>query len=66
MNEYEYYDPGLLNDFGGGNIEWWQDYIRCEVEACNIYWQDIVTDLEIRIDELEADLEEANSQGGKR
>ena len=22
------FDAGLLNDFGGGNVEWWQDYIR--------------------------------------
>jgi len=33
------YDPGLLNDFGGGNIEWWQDYIRSEIARCNAYWR---------------------------
>jgi len=22
------FDAGLLNDFGGGNVEWWHDYIR--------------------------------------
>lgn len=26
--EFGAFDAGLLNDYGGGNIEWWQDYIR--------------------------------------
>lgn len=34
------YDSGLLNDYGGGNVEWWQDYIREEVARCNEYWRD--------------------------
>lgn len=25
------YDAGLLNDYGGGNVDWWQDYIRAEL-----------------------------------
>lgn len=25
------YDAGLLGDGGGGNVEWWQDYIRAEL-----------------------------------
>lgn len=29
--ELSEYDAGLLNDFGGGNVEWWQDYIRAEL-----------------------------------
>ena len=33
------YDPGLLNDYGGGNVEWWQDYIRAEVERCNDHYE---------------------------
>lgn len=31
MSEIHPYDAGLLNDFGGGNVEWWQDYIRAEL-----------------------------------
>lgn len=34
------YDSGLLNDYGCGNVEWWQDYIREEVARCNGYWRD--------------------------
>ena len=37
------YSSGFLNDYGGGNIDWWQDYIRCEVGRCNAYWQDIIS-----------------------
>lgn len=33
------YDAGLLNDYGGGNVEWWQDYIRAEVERCNDHYE---------------------------
>ena len=33
------YDSGLLNDWGGGNVQWWQDYIRSEVGRCNDYWR---------------------------
>lgn len=34
------YDTGLINDYGGGNIGWWQDYIRSEIERCNEYWKE--------------------------
>lgn len=34
------YDPGLLNDFGGGDVGWWQDYIRAEIGRCNDYWRE--------------------------
>lgn len=37
--EYSNYDPGLLNDYGGGNVEWWHDYIRAEIDRCNEYWR---------------------------
>jgi hypothetical protein len=33
------YDSGYLNDYGGGNVGWWQDYIRAEVGRCNDYWR---------------------------
>lgn len=34
------YDPGLLNDYGGGKIDWWQNYIRSEIERCNGHWRE--------------------------
>lgn len=36
------YDPGLLNDYGGGNVQWWQDYIRAEINRCNEYWRTLL------------------------
>lgn len=37
--ELEPYDAGLLNDFGGGNVEWWQDYIRAELGHAHDFYQ---------------------------
>ena len=34
------YDAGILGNNGGGNIDWWQDYIREEIARCNGYWRD--------------------------
>lgn len=36
LNEY---DAGLLNDFGGGNVEWWQDYMRAELARAYDHYQ---------------------------
>lgn len=33
------YDAGLLNDYGGGNVEWWQDYIRAELGRAHDFYQ---------------------------
>lgn len=35
----DYYDAGLLNDYGGGNVEWWQDYIRSVLGAAHDFYQ---------------------------
>ena len=39
------YDSGILNDFGGGNVQWWQDYIRAEVNRCNDFHSEIINQL---------------------
>jgi hypothetical protein len=40
----EEYDAGLLNDYGGGNVEWWKDYIRAELgRAYDHYLSQITT-----------------------
>jgi hypothetical protein len=33
------YDAGLLNDFGGGNVDWWQDYIRAELARAHDHYE---------------------------
>jgi len=35
------YDAGLLNDFGGGDVGWWQDYLCAEIGRANDYWRQI-------------------------
>ena len=39
------YDAGLLSDFGGGNVEWWQDYLRAELERANSHWRECARSL---------------------
>jgi len=46
------YDPGLLNDYGGGNVDWWMNYIRSEINSCNAYWREII-DNYLNLDEEE-------------
>jgi len=38
--ELDAYSYGLLNDWGGGNVEWWWDYIRHEIGAAHDHYQD--------------------------
>lgn len=38
------YDAGLLNHFGGGDVEWWQDYLRAELGRANDFWRDQAAD----------------------
>ena len=39
VEEIDDYDPGILNDYGGGNIGWWMGYVRMEIEKCNEHWR---------------------------
>lgn len=34
----EAYDAGLLNDFGGGDVSWWHDYIRAELARAHDFY----------------------------
>lgn len=38
--ELDDYDAGLLNDYGGGNTDWWLDYIRAEIGRANDFWRE--------------------------
>ena len=40
------YDAGLLNDFGGGDVNWWQDYLRAELERSHDFYTDRIEFLE--------------------
>lgn len=44
------YDCGLINDFGGGDVGWWQDYVRAEIGRANDFWREQVASIEGRTD----------------
>jgi hypothetical protein len=33
------YDAEMLNDYGGGDVSWWQDYLRAEIQRANEHWR---------------------------
>ena len=33
------YDAGLLNDYGGGDVGWWQDYLRAELGRAEEFYR---------------------------
>jgi hypothetical protein len=37
--ELDYYDAGLLGDYGGGNVDWWQNYMRDELKRAHEFYQ---------------------------
>jgi hypothetical protein len=41
--ELEEYDAGLLGYFGGGDVEWWQDYIRDLLGRAHDHYQSQVS-----------------------
>lgn len=53
----ERYDAGILNDYGGGDVEWWQDYLRAEIERANDYHADIHSYNDQKIEKLKEALE---------
>jgi len=36
------YDLSLLNDWGGGNVDWWHDYLRAEIDRANAHWRSMI------------------------
>ena len=38
LSELYRYDAGLLSDHGGGDVEWWQDYIRAELDRAHDFY----------------------------
>ena len=42
------YDAGLLNDYGGGDVNWWHDYIRAEINRANDFHIEQIATLEAR------------------
>ena len=51
----EEYDCGNLNDYGGGNVSWWQDYIRAEVGRANEFYASTIGSLKEENERLKAE-----------
>ena len=49
--QLETYDAGYLNDYGGGNIEWWHWYIRYLLASAYDHYQDQVDNSIERVNE---------------
>ena len=32
---FDDYDAGLLNDYGGGDVDWWHGYLRSVIDSAN-------------------------------
>jgi hypothetical protein len=39
-DELDRYDAGLFGDGGGGNVEWWWDYLRAELDRAHDFYSD--------------------------
>ena len=50
------YDVGLLNDWGGGNVAWWHDYLRYEIGRANAHWIQQTESLRAELAGMTADL----------
>ncbi|CUJ80825.1 MAG: hypothetical protein J0I68_30775 [Achromobacter sp.] len=37
--ELDEYDAGILGSAGGGDVDWWQDYLRAELERAHAFYQ---------------------------
>lgn len=51
------YDVGLLNDWGGGNVAWWHDYLRYEIARANSHWVQQTESLRAELAECKRDAE---------
>jgi hypothetical protein len=38
----DYQIAGSMGDYGGGNVDWWHDYIRTEIARANEHWREQV------------------------
>lgn len=44
MSELDRFDPGLLNDYGGGDTGWWLDYIRALLDSAHDHYSERAVD----------------------
>lgn len=56
------YDAGQLNDYGGGDVDWWWDYMRAEIDRANEFHADIHDQNEAALAAKDAEIEEIRNQ----
>ncbi len=56
----EAFDAGLLNDFGGGNTEWWLDYIRSLLGQAHEHYQTQANNWNTRAPDAKAETDAAS------
>ena len=37
--------PGAIDNYGGGNLDYWEDCIRAEIRRCNEYWRKVLKEV---------------------
>ena len=57
------YDAGVLSDAGGGDVDWWQDYIRAELDRAHDFYADQLelTELDVEFWKARANVQEADT-----
>jgi len=65
---FQPYDSGLLGSYGGGDVNWWHDYLRAEIGRCNDFHRntcdklsEIIAEKHDKITALEEDLRAAEA-----
>jgi len=65
MSDFQDYDLGLMNDYGGGNVSWWHDYLRSAVDGANESAYEQYAQLEDEIKSLQEQLAAEKARAGK-
>lgn len=58
------YDAGLLNDYGGGDTDWWMDYLRAEIGRANEFWRVQVESLHAASAAKDAEIAKQTARAG--
>lgn len=61
----ERYDAGLLGDGGGGNVDWWWDYIRAELDRAHDHYALQIERLSAEREVMRAEIERADEVLGR-
>lgn len=52
----DHYYAGQLNDYGGGDVDWWWDYLRSEIDRANEFHAEVHGQNEAALAAKDADI----------